>query len=125
MPTGYMIPPPPTIAANATVAAHTDSATLTVADAGKIHTNTGSSGTVTLTLPKASDAAGCSLRAQVTAAQIVHFLPVTGEAIFLGGDGVATKYLAIAGTIGNFCDIYSDGVQWLVTKYSGVVTKEA
>lgn len=123
--TGYMIPDPPTLAPNATVEANAASATLTVANFGKIQTNTGSSGTVALTLPAASTVAGCGLKVQVTVAQIVQLVPASGEKVFLGGSGVASKYCQIAATIGNFLDLYCDGVQYLVMNYSGVVTKEA
>ena len=124
MPTGYMVPPPPVVAPNATVTAKTADATLALANFGTIITNTGSSGTVVLTLPAASAVAGCSIKVQVTAAQIVRCLPASGEKVYLGGDGVASKYLNIAGVVGNFADLYSDGVQYLVTNYAGVLTKE-
>lgn len=123
--TGYMVPDPPRIAPNATVEANAASATLTAANMGKIQTNTGASGTVALTLPSAAVVAGLGLKVQVTAAQVVQLVPVTGEKIFLGGSGVASKYCQIAGVIGNYIDIFSDGVQWLVIDYSGVATKEA
>jgi hypothetical protein len=58
-------------------------------------------------------------------AQIVSLSPVSTEAIYLGGSGVVNKDLNIAGVIGNFVDLYSDGVNFLVGNYSGVVTKEA
>jgi hypothetical protein len=125
MPTGYMVPPPPIVAPNATVVAKDADATLTVADFGKIITNTGSSGTVVLTLPGAATAAGCSIKVQVTVAQIVRCTPASGEKVYLGGSGVASKYLNIAAAIGNFVDLYSDGVSYHVMNYSGVVTKEA
>jgi hypothetical protein len=125
MPTGYMVPLPPVVAPNATVEANTADATLTVANFGKIQTNTGASGAVVLTLPAASTAAGCALKVQLTVAQIVRLTPATGEKIFLGGSGVASKYAAIAGVIGNFLDLFCDGVSYHVVNYSGVVTKEA
>jgi hypothetical protein len=125
MPTGYYAPVPPQVSAKATVVAKAADATLTVADFGKQITNTGAAGTVVLTFPKAADAAGCSIRVQITVAQIVRVLPVTGESVYLGGSGVASKYLNIAGVIGNYCDIYSNGESYEVTAYSGVVTKEA
>lgn len=125
MSTGYYVETPLVVKANATVEANTADATLTVANFGKIQTNTGASGTVVLTLPAASSVAGCALKVQVTAAQIVRCTPASGEKIYLGGSGVASKYLNIAAAIGNFVDLVSDGVQYLVTNYSGVVTKEA
>lgn len=125
MPTGIDVPAHPIVAANATVVAHAGSGSLTVADAGKNHTNTGSSGTVVLTLPAVAAFAGCSIRVQVTAAQIVRCTPASGESVYLGGSGVASKYLNIAAVVGNYCDLHCDGEQWKVLGYSGVVTKES
>ena len=123
---GFLVPRPPFVAPNATVVALTTGTTLTVADHGaKNVTNTGAGGTNTHTLPAVADAAGVSIRFQTTAAQIVRLDPSGTEKIFLGGSGVAGKYLNIAATIGNFADVYCDGVQWHVISYSGVVTKEA
>lgn len=125
MPTPFMVPPPPVVSPKTTVGAQAATATLVVADLQKIITNTGASGTVTLTLPSAATVAGLSFRVQVTVAQIVRIAPATGQKIFLGGDGVASKYLQIAGVIGNYAEIYCDGVDFLVMHYSGVLTKEA
>ena len=61
----------------------------------------------------------------MTVAQIVQVLPQTGEKIYLNGSGVATKYLNIAGVVGNFADLYCDGTDWMVINYAGVLTKEA
>ena len=97
----------------------------TCAGAGKIYTNTGAGGTVVFTLPAAADMAGTCIGLKVTAAQVVRALPVTGEKIFLHGDGVATKYLNVAGVIGNYVELYSNGVDWIVEHAVGVVTKEA
>ena len=125
MPTGYIIPPPPAVAANATVKAQAGTANLAAADFPKINTNTGAGGAIVLTLPAASAVAGLSTKIQVTVAQQVSLSPASTEAVYLGGSGVANKDLVIAGVIGNYCDVYSDGVQYLVLGYSGVVTKEA
>jgi hypothetical protein len=109
----------------ATVTAKAADATLTVANFGTIITNTGAGATVTLTLPKAADCCGCVIKIQLTAAQIVRLLPVTGEKVYLGGSGVASKYLNIAAVIGNYADVFSDGEDFNVLGYSGVLTKEA
>jgi len=122
---GFLVPRPPFVPADASVSAKTTTGNLAIGDYAKNITNTGSSGTIVLTLLAASAAAGMSFRVQITVAQIVRLLPQTGEKVFLGGSGVATKYLQIAGTIGNYCDVYCDGEKYLVTSYSGVVTKEA
>ncbi|MBN2118506.1 MAG: hypothetical protein JW730_18175 [Anaerolineales bacterium] len=122
---GYLVPRPPLVAPNAAVSAQATTASLVIADYGKNITNTGASGTIVLTLLAAASAAGKSLRIQITNANIVRLLPQAGEAIYLGGSGVVTKYLNIAAVIGNYCELYCDGERYLVTGYSGVVTKEA
>lgn len=122
---GYMVPPTPLVNPKATVVAKAADATLTTANvSGNNITNTGASGTITLTLPSAANAAGCAVRIQLTVAQIVRADPSGTEKVYLGGDGAAGKYVQIAGVIGNSAVLYSDGVDWLVTSYSGVLTKE-
>lgn len=123
--TGYFANDPMLVRPDATVQANAASATLTVANSGKIQTNTGASGAIVLTLPAVANAAGTGFKFQATAAQTIELLPQSGEAIFLGGSGVVTKYALIAGVIGNFVDLYCDGAKWLIWNYSGVVTKEA
>jgi|WetSurMetagenome_2_1015567.scaffolds.fasta_scaffold209026_2 hypothetical protein len=122
---GLQVPAVPRVAPDAAVTAKASTGALAIADYGVNLTNTGSSGTIVLTLLAAASAAGLPLRIQILAAQIVQFLPQTGEKIYLAGSGVATKYLQVAGTIGNFVELYCDGEKYLVQKYSGVVTKEA
>ena len=109
----------------ATAKACTGDTTLTTADLGKIVTNTGASGTVVVTLPAANTCREATLRFHLFAAQILRVLPQTGEAVCLNTSNVVTKYLNITGVIGNYCELYCDGTQWIVTHYSGVVTKEA
>ena len=67
---------------------------------------------------------GQKTRIQITVAEIVQVKPATGEKIYLGGDGVASKYLNIAAVIGNYAELYCDGTSFYVTAYSGVLTKE-
>ena len=107
------------------VKANSSTGSIAIADFPKNNTNTGASGTIALTLPSASDVKGKFIRIQITVAQIVQLVPASGEKIYLGGDGVADKYLAIAGVIGNYALIYSDGTDFLVMDYSGVLTKQA
>ena len=107
------------------VVANTATGNVAAGDLGKIHTNTGSSGTIVLTLPAVAGLVGSHVKIAVTAATIIQVMPQTGEKIYLNGSGVATKYLNIAGVIGNFADIYCDGTDWMVLNYAGVVTKEA
>ena len=122
---GYMVPEPPLVQADATVVEHDDVVTLTASSFAKIHTNTGAIASKEWTLPAAEDAAGMSLKVQLTAAQDVVLVPASGEAIFLGGSGTADEKLTITGVIGNYADIYCDGVQYHVFDYSGVLTKAA
>lgn len=105
--------------------AYTGDATLVAADLNKNITNTGASGTITLTLPAIAGTAGSVLHVDLTVAQVVRLLPVAGTAIALGGSAVVTKYLNIAGVIGNMVDVYSNGTAWLVVGRDGVITKEA
>jgi 3D (Asp-Asp-Asp) domain-containing protein len=115
----------PIVASKATVTANASTAVMTAAAFSNNNTNTGASGTVVLTLPAASAVKNKTLRFYQTVAQITRLLPVTGEKIYLAGSGVATKYLNIAAVIGNFVDVYSDGVDFIVTGWSGAITKEA
>lgn len=115
----------PKITADTAVTAKTADATLTGSELLTIITNTAATATITLTLPAASTMSGKPLKVQLLAAQIVRLLPASGEKIYLGGSGVASKYLNIAGVIGNYADLYCDGTAYLVTSYSGVLTKEA
>lgn len=124
--TGYMVPPPPFVKPTVTPTAKASDASLTAAECnGQQITNTGASGAVVLTLPAASTVAGQAFRVQVTVAQIVKLTPASGEKVWLGGSGVASKYCQIAGVIGNYADVFCDGSQYMITAYSGVVTKEA
>jgi hypothetical protein len=122
---GLQVPAVPKVAPEAAVTAKAATGNLAIADYGVNLTNTGAGGTTVMTLLAAASAAGMPLRMQVLAAQIVRFLPQTGEKIYLAGSGVATKYLNVAGVIGNFVELYCDGEKYLVQSYSGVVTKEA
>lgn len=112
---------------NATYTTKTADYTVTVADLSEptIFNNTGDTGTLVFTLPAVAKAKGKVIKVALTAAQIVRLLPQTGEAINLDGSAVVTKYLNVAGVIGNFVECYCDGSQWIVVNYSGVVTKEA
>lgn len=110
---------------NTTVKANANTASMAVEDFEKNNTNTGAGGAIVLTLPAASKLTEQKCRIQLTVAQTVTLTPQTGEKISLGGSNVASKYLLIAGVIGNYCELYCDGIQFYVTGYSGVVTKES
>jgi hypothetical protein len=120
-----MVPAPPFVAPNATVAAKAGDGALTIDDFGKNLTNTGAAGKVTLTLPDAKDVAGLALRVFLTVAQIVALSPVATEAVFLAGSGVVNKDLNIAALVGNSVEIYSDGENYHAYNANGVITKEA
>lgn len=122
------IPSYPTIDSRlATVLVKTGAYTvlLTDLDLPTIINNTAAGGDVPLTLPTAVDARGKVFRAYCLAAQTITLTPVTGDIINFNGNAVASKYCRLAGVIGNYIEVFSDGVQWIVTKNSGVVTKEA
>ncbi len=123
---GYIVPSPQFVDPKKAVTAKAATATLTAAECnGTNLTNTGASGGIVLTLPAVTSAAGCAFRLYVTVAQTVTFTPASGEKVYLAGSGVASKYLLVAGVIGNTVTIYNDGVDWMVVVYTGVVTKEA
>jgi len=109
----------------ATVTTKTDDYTILSSELNSIFNNSGDAGTMVLTLPTVVGNAGKALKIHALAAQIIRLLPVSGQAVNLNGSAVVTKYLNIAGVIGNYADLYCDGYQWIVTGYSGVVTKEA
>ena len=115
----------PTVLLSGTPIAKTSDFTILETQTDSIFTNTGASGTVVFTLPSVKISHGVTFRFHAFAAQIIRALPRTGEAVNLAGSAVVTKYLNLAGVIGNYVDLYCDGTQWLVTNYSGVVTKEA
>ena len=125
MPAGYFVVLPATVRGNATVVAQAADVTLTASDMSKIHTNTGAGASKAWTLPAASACAGCAIKVQITAAQPVFLTPISTDGVFLGGSGVASKTCTIAGVIGNYADLYSDGVDWIIVNYSGVLTKAA
>lgn len=113
------------IPATGTVQAQASTATLDADDFGKINTNTGASGAITLTLPAASTVAGQLIKFAVTAAQIINVSPAATDGIFLNGSGADNKDLIIAGVIGNYATVYSNGTNYEVYNTNGVVTKEA
>lgn len=110
--------------ATGTVVAKAASDDLDATDFGKILTNTGAAGSITLTLLLTGLTAGQGFRVALTVAQTVVLDPGTGK-IYLNGSGVADKTLTIAGVIGNYADVFTDGTDYFVTTYSGVLTKEA
>jgi len=115
----------PWVSGSATVSAQNNSATLTAATcAGQNVTNTGAGAGILLTLPAVATMKNISFRVQLTVAQIVD-LSLAATSVYLGGSGVAGKYLRIAAVIGNYADIFCDGTSYHVVGYSGVLTKEA
>ncbi len=123
---GYQVPDFPQINPVQTPVDHAAGFTMDADDMGKIHTNTGEADNSAWELPLASAVPGCVFRAHATVAQTITFEPgAATEKIYLHGDGVANKHLVLAGVIGNYVDLYSDGEVWIVARYSGVLTKEA
>jgi hypothetical protein len=115
----------PQVPGTASVTALASATTLTSAHYGVNLTNTGAVATLEHALLPAADVKGQVLHFQLTAAQIVRLQPASGEKVYLGGSGVADKYVNVAAVIGNYIELYSDGTDYVVTHYSGVVTKEA
>ena len=115
----------PKVPADADVTALASATTLDADDFMVNLTNTGSTGTLEHQLPAASTVKGEVLHFQLTAAEIVRLQPPSGGGVYLGGSGVADKYVQVAGVIGNYIDLYSDGSTYHVVGYAGVVTKES
>jgi hypothetical protein len=111
----------------ATVVTKTADYTVTVTDLNKptIFNNSGDSNNMVVTLPSVASAKGKVLRLHALAAQTMQVLPQTGEIVNYNGSVVVTKYCQLAGTIGNYIELFCDGYQWVVTQANGVVTKEA
>lgn len=89
-----------------------------------IFNNTAASGDLPLTLPSAASAVSKVLRANCLAAQTISLTPISTDIINYNGNAVVAKYARIAGVIGNYIEVYSDGTQWIVTQANGVVTKQ-
>lgn len=107
------------------VEAHTADDTLTGAESGSCHTNTGAGGTVVLTLPAA--VVGLEFYFGVGAAQELRLDPDGTETISLPSTGVAGaagKYLvadAVGETVHLMCVIAGT---WAVMGYTGTWTAE-
>lgn len=115
----------PIIAPSVAPTAYAADTTLVAANLNTNITNTGAAGTITLTLPAVAGLTGYVFHVELTVAQIVRVDAAGTEKIYLGGSGVAGKYVNIAAVIGNMIDVYCDGTQWLVVNRDGVITKEA
>jgi hypothetical protein len=109
---------------SASVVAHATTAPVTNTIASKNHTNTGAAAPTVITLPSADTMALQGFRYYLTVAQQVSLSPLATERIYLAGSGVLDKDLVIAGVIGNYADVYSDGASWYCVGHSGAVTKE-
>lgn len=108
------------------VEAHTADDTLTTAESGSVHTNTGASGTITIALPAAT--VGLEYFFRVGAAQALRIDPNGSETISLpstGVPGAAGKYLvadAAGETVHLVCGVAGS---WSVMGYTGTWTAEA
>lgn len=108
------------------VEAHTAADTLTAAENGTCHTNTGATGTIAITLPPAT--VGLHFYFGIGAAQILQIDPNGTETISLPSNGVpgaAGKYLA-ADAIGESLRLVCvKAANWSVMGYTGTWTAEA
>src|SRR5690606_15794254 len=123
-----LIPSYPTVdPRTATVTTKTANYTVTLEDleAPTIFNNSGDDGGQVLTLPSVTEAKGKVIRAHALAAQTIDLAPQAGEAVNYNGSAVVSKYVRLAGVIGNYIELFCDGTQWIVTQANGVVTKEA
>jgi len=122
----YTMPAFPTInLRTATVTAKTSDYTITQDDleTPTIFTNEGDVGALVLTLPAVADSKGMVVRVALLAAQTVRLDPQDDEAINYNGDATVTEDVTIAGVIGNYVELFCDGVQWIITQANGVLTK--
>lgn len=115
----------PEVSPTATVVAKTANYTVLAADFGKVITNTGASGAITLTLPAASTVSGKVIKIAALAAQVINISPAATDGVFLNGSGVDNKDVVVAGVIGNSVTIRSNGTNFEAYNANGVVTKEA
>jgi hypothetical protein len=108
------------------VEAHTAADTLTAAENGTVHTNTGASGAVTLTLPSA--VVGLHFYFGLGAAQELRIDPAGNETISLPSSGVpgaAGKYL-VADAIGETVHLMCvKAGNWAVMGFTGTWSAEA
>lgn len=126
MSTGLITVPPPRVDPTGTPVALATATTLVAATHhNKNLTNTGASATLEHQMLSAAAYQGDVVKFAATAAQIARFQPASGEAIYYNGDGVDDKYVQLAGVIGNFIEMQSNGADWIVIRANGVVTKEA
>lgn len=106
--------------------AHTADDTLTAAESGSTHSNTGAAGTITITLPAAT--VGLEFSFYVGAAQQLRIDPNGSETISLPSTGVAGaagKYLvadAVGETVRLLCP---KAGTWAVMGFTGTWTAEA
>lgn len=108
------------------VEAHTADDTLTAAESGSVHTNTGAAGAIALTLPAAT--VGLRFRFYVGAAQELRINPDGTETISLPSTGVAGaagKYLT-ANAVGETVELACcQAGTWAVFGFTGTWTAEA
>ena len=122
----YLMPAFPTInPRTATVSNKTSDYTITDDDliAPTIFTNSTAGGQVVFTLPAVLESKAKVVRVSLLAAQAVRFDPQRGEIVNYNGDAVIHADATLAGVIGNYMELFCDGVQWIVTEVNGVLTK--
>lgn len=95
-----------------TITAKTGNYTITIADRGKVFSNAGAAGTITLTLPTVADAAGVSYKFYKSANQTFRIeTGLIGRAKF-GDLTNAASYFELTTRYG-FGEIISDGTNWI------------
>ncbi len=103
----------------------TASATLTVNEAGPLITNRGATGTIVLTLPKASYSKGMRYRFLRIAAQAVQINPQDADQIMdVDGTLLTAGAYQQLGSNGATLDFESDGTNWVNMAERGTINNE-
>lgn len=107
------------------ILAKTASATLTHAEHGALITNRGATGTVTLTLPKASYSPGIRFRFVRVAAQAVRVNPQDADQLMdTDGTLLTAGFYQELGSTGATLEYVSDGTNWINVAERGTINDE-
>ena len=97
-----------------TIEAKAASYTLTAADMGKIFTNRGASGTITFTLPDASEVYnGAHVIILPIVAQKTTVATATADVLITAGDATADSVTQNSAAIGGMIHCFCDGTSWI------------
>ncbi len=102
---------------------HTTSTELTASDSGKLHTNTGAVGPITLTIPNAAD--GINLRFFTTVDQIIKIKPKAGEAIIWSGGTMADAESLNISDIGSSAELIAEGSGYRLINSEGNIVEDS